>query len=264
LDAADCVDKDFWRFLRREILREHPNFFFLGEIIHGDYREWANAEMFDSTTNYVAYKGLWSSLNDRNYFEIAYTLDQQFDEAGAYRHLPMYNFLDNHDVNRIVNQLHNPAHLPLAYAMLFTIPGFPSLYYGSEIGIRGARDDFSDKALRPFFDPSHGQDTWDHALLTFIQHLSQFRKTSPALQFGNYRQILLASEQFVYLREIAEERILVVFNASDQAQTLTLPLLHFSGQAVDLLDASYQTFINSQAQVWLPQNSVRILQLGND
>ena len=85
-----------------------PNFFFLGEIIHGDYREWANTEMFDSTTNYVAYKGLWSSLNDRNYFEIAYTLDQQFGEAGAYRHLPMYNFLDNHDVNRIVNQLHNP------------------------------------------------------------------------------------------------------------------------------------------------------------
>ncbi len=264
LDAADCVDKDFWRFLRREILREHPNFFFLGEIIHGDYREWANTEMFDSTTNYVAYKGLWSSLNDRNYFEIAYTLDQQFGEAGAYRHLPMYNFLDNHDVNRIVNQLHNPAHLPLAYAMLFTIPGFPSLYYGSEIGIRGARDDFSDKALRPFFDPSHGQDTWDHALLTFIQHLSQFRKTSPALQFGNYRQILLASEQFVYLRETAEERILVVFNASDQAQTLTLPLLHFSGQAVDLLDASYQTSIHNQAQVWLPQNSVRILQLRND
>ena len=147
--------------------------------------------------------------------------------------------------------------------MLFTIPGFPSLYYGSEIGIHGARDDFSDKALRPFFDPSHGQDTWDHALLTFIQHLSQFRKTSPALQFGNYRQILLASEQFVYLRETAEERILVVFNASDQAQTLTLPTLHFSGQAVDLLDASYQTSIHNQAQVWLPQNSVRILQLRN-
>ena len=263
LDAADCVEKDFWRFLRSEILRESPDFFFLGEIIHGDYRDWANAEMFDSTTNYVAYKGLWSSLNDRNYFEIDYTLDQQFGEAGAYQELPMYNFLDNHDVNRVASQLHTPAHLPLAYAMLFTIPGFPSLYYGSEIGMTGARDDFSDKALRPFFDPSQGKELWDHSLLAFIQHLSQIRKTNSALQKGTYQKILVAAEQFAYLRENAEQRILVLFNASDQTHTLTLPMLHFSGQAMDLLDSSFHASINSQAQIWLPQNSVRILQLRN-
>lgn len=263
LDAADCVDKDFWKFLRREITREFPDFFFLGEIIHGDYRDWANPEMFDSTTNYTAYKGIWSSLNDRNYFEIAYTLNQQFGDPGNYKDLPMYNFLDNHDVNRIASQLQTSAHLPLAYAMLFCMPGFPSLYYGSEVGLQGARDDFSDQALRPFFDPMHGQELWNQALLHFIQTLAQIRKSNSALQVGDYQQLLVASEQFVFLRQSADQSIMIAFNANENDQMLNLPHMNIEGEAFDLLDPNYNVHLHSQAQLYLPKNSVRILQLRN-
>ena len=64
--------------------------------------------MLDSVTNYECYKGLYSSLVERNYFEIAYALNRQFGPDGIYRGLPLYNFADNHDVNRVASSLRNP------------------------------------------------------------------------------------------------------------------------------------------------------------
>jgi len=76
----------------------------MGEVVHGDYRQWANPGALDSVTNYEAYKGLFSSLNDCNYFEIAYALQRQFGAGGLYTGLPLYNFVDNHDVDRVVSR----------------------------------------------------------------------------------------------------------------------------------------------------------------
>ena len=64
-----------------------PDFWLMGEVVHGDYRSWANPQMLDSVTNYECYKGLYSSLAEKNYFEIAYALNRQFGEGG---HLPRY------------------------------------------------------------------------------------------------------------------------------------------------------------------------------
>ena len=261
LDAADCVDKDFWRFLRKEILQDHPDFFFLGEIIHGDYRDWANDDMFQSTTNYAAYKGLWSSLNDKNYFEIAYALNQQFGTMGEYAHLPMYNFVDNHDVNRAASQLTNPTHLYLLYGMLFTMPGFPSLYYGSEVGLRGELSQISDDALRPFFDPLQGQDSWDHQLFESIKKFAAIRKNSKALKYGIYQEVSITSEQFAYVRHFEEDTILVVFNAS--AQDCDVPIQNWRGanQMTDILNNGEEFHIHQGATVSVPKEWLRILRV---
>ena len=106
----------------------------MGEIIHGDYNRWANPEMLDSVTNYECYKGIYSSHNDKNYFEIAYSLNRQFGDGGIYKNIYTYNFVDNHDVNRLASVLRNPEHLENVYTLLFTMPGAPSVYYGSEWG----------------------------------------------------------------------------------------------------------------------------------
>ena len=53
----------------------------MGEVIHGDYSRWANDEMLHTTTNYECYKGLYSSHNDRNYFEIAHSFRRQFEKV---------------------------------------------------------------------------------------------------------------------------------------------------------------------------------------
>ena len=139
LDVADCLDMDFQKELATFCKSRRPDFWLMGEVIHGDYRKWVNPETLDSVTNYVAYKGLYSSHLDKNYFEIAYTLKRQFGEDGLYRDLPLYVFADNHDVNRVASRLKNPAHLYPLYCLLFTMPGVPSIYYGSEWGIEGER-----------------------------------------------------------------------------------------------------------------------------
>jgi glycosidase len=132
---------------------------------HGDYKRLLSSDKLHSVTNYQLYKGLWSSLNDLNMFELAYTLDEQ---RAKYAHHQLFTFVDNHDVTRAASVLKNPAHLRLLYALLFAVPGIPCLYYGSEWGATGVKQrGASDEALRPAFDaPS------TNALSGFIAHLS--------------------------------------------------------------------------------------------
>ena len=128
LDAADCIDKEFFKQLKVYTQGLKKDFWLMGEIIHGDYKMWANPDMMHSVTNYECWKGIYSSHNDKNYFEIAHSLRRQFAKGGIYENLRLYNFLDNHDVNRIASLLKNPADLENAYTMLFCMPGIPSVY----------------------------------------------------------------------------------------------------------------------------------------
>ncbi|MCU7500706.1 MAG: alpha-amylase, partial [Ignavibacteria bacterium] len=132
LDAADCIDMKFLQDLALVTKHKKKDFWLMGEIIHGDYRRWVNSQTLDSVTNYECYKGLYSSLNDKNYFEIAYSLNRQFGTGGMYRNMPLYAFADNHDVNRIASIIKDPVHIYPLYCLLFTMPGVPSVYYGSE------------------------------------------------------------------------------------------------------------------------------------
>lgn len=127
LDAADVMDHGFLQELSAFCRELRPDFWLMGEVVHGDYRQWANSRELDSVTNYEAYKSLYSSFNDANFFEIAYALNRQSGESGIYRGLKLYNFVDNHDVNRIASQLKNQAHLYPLYALYFTTPGIPSI-----------------------------------------------------------------------------------------------------------------------------------------
>lgn len=149
LDAADCVDFDFFRTLKGFVKEKNPDFWLMGEIIHGDYARWANPDMLDSVTNYECWKGLWSSHNDKNYFEIAHSLHRQCGPGGIYRNITLYNFADNHDVDRLASKLKDPAHIYNLYTLLYTMPGVPSIYYGSEWAIKGERTKFSDAPPAP-------------------------------------------------------------------------------------------------------------------
>lgn len=144
LDAADRLDLGFQRDLARHLRARRPDFWLMGEVVHGDYRHWANPETLDATTNYECYKGLYSSHNDRNYFEIAYSLDRQSGPEGIYRDLALYTFADNHDVDRVASRLRDPAHLYPLHALLFTMPSVPSVYCGGEWGLPGRKAPDSD------------------------------------------------------------------------------------------------------------------------
>jgi len=215
IDTADVIDLGFLHDLAAVAREAHPDCWLMGEVVHDDYRAWTVPGMLDSCTNYECFKGLYSSFNDRNMHEIAWSLNRQSGPDGIYRDLRLYNFADNHDVNRVTSLLHREEDLALLYALLFTIPGVPSIYYGSEWGLRGEKINGQDRALRPALalppSPDLNLQPW---LATYIALLAEIRQDSPALTNGDYRQVHVASEQLAFSRCADHDVAVVVVNAA--------------------------------------------------
>lgn len=237
LDVADCLDFDFMHALHDYCQQLRPDFWLMGEVVHGDYRQWANPSTLDSVTNYEAYKGLYSSLADKNYFEIAYGLNRQFGPGGIYPQLPLYNFVDNHDVNRVASYLGNPAHLYPLYLLLFTMPGVPSIYYGSEWGLEGKRTAYSDQALRPDLDLQTMEHSTKHPRLAGdIARLAGIRKSLPALRYGEYNQLHVAPQQYAFARFTQSEYVVVLLNAADAPANFEMNVPARFTRAADVLN----------------------------
>ena len=245
LDVAYLLDEDFMRELNAFCRSLRPDFWLLGEMVHGDYRRLANAEMLDSVTNYEAYKGLYSSLVDKNYFEIAYALKRQFGAGGLYANLPLYNFIDNHDVNRVASNLGDPAFLYPLYLLLFTMPGVPSIYYGSEWGIQGQRTPEDDRSLRPCLELEEMRRSAPQPRLPgVISQLASLRAAHPALRCGSYEQLHVAHEQLAFLRQSDDESLVIMLNASAEQSTFELNLPFEAASAVDMLNGNQRFDIN--------------------
>ena len=235
----------------------------MGEVVHGDYRRWVNPQNLDSVTNYEAYKGLYSSLAEANYFEIAYALNRQFGPSGLYAGLPLYNFADNHDVDRVASKLGNPAHLYPLYLLLFTMPGVPSIYYGSEWGLEGRRTSHSDAALRPNLDLAEMQRSTAHPhLVDDISRLIEVRKSLPALRHGDYTQLHVASQQQAFTRATPEQTVVVLLNSADTPAAMTVTVQAGFGEAVDVLNGDERFSIqNGRLQLEIPAGWGRVLRL---
>ena len=236
LDVAYCLSEDYLRQLRSFTNGLKPDFVLMGETLHGDYNRWMNDQMCHSVTNYECYKGLWSSFNSMNLFEIGHSLQRQFgpEQWTLYRGKHLLSFLDNHDVTRIASMLNDPKHLVPAYGILFGMPGVPALYYGSEWGIQGRKDQ-GDDALRPALEKPEWNDLTDH-----IAALAKARKESPALCNGSYRNVVLTNRQIIFERCWENERVLVAVNADSVPYTA-----HFdarAGRATDLITGKPHDF----------------------
>ncbi len=237
LDVADCLDMDFMRELRAFCSARRPDFWLMGEVVHGDYRQWVNPDMLHSVTNYECYKGLYSSHVDKNYFEIAYSLNRQFGAGGLYEGLPLYNFADNHDVSRVASMLTDPAHLYPLYCLLFTMPGVPSLYYGSEWGLAGQKDSYTDRPLRPQLDMAAVRTAPHPDLARALERLATIRRQSPALKYGGYRQLYVSHEQLAFIRQTPDEQVIVVVNAAEKPALVSFEAPEIAGrQLVDWLN----------------------------
>ncbi len=209
LDVAYCLDENFLKELRCHCKGIREDFWLMGETLHGDYNKWANPEMLDSVTNYECYKGLFSSFNDMNMFEIAYSMNRQFGSEHwcIYRGKHLYCFLDNHDVSRIATILKNKEHLKPAYALLFTMPGIPSVYYGSEYGWEADKKDGDDGLRVPYTEQENTE------LTDFISKLAKFHTESKALCYGSYRQLQLQNHFYAFARECDGDTVVAMINA---------------------------------------------------
>ena len=236
LDVAYCLDENFVRELRAFCDSLKPDFFLVGEMLHGDYNRLMNDSMLHSATNYECYKGLFSSFNSMNMFEIIHSLLRQFGPENwtLYRGKHLLCFVDNHDVSRIASNLTNEQHLPLIYALCFGMPGIPCVYYGSEWGAKANKSE-GDPALRACFDAPVEND-----LTAWISKLAAAKKASNALNYGDFRSVVLTNRQCIFERKTDSERVLVAINADNVPYTA-----HFDagcGTAVDLITGNMHDF----------------------
>jgi len=237
LDVAYLLEMDFLRELNAFCRALKPDFWLLGEVVHGNYANWANPQTLDSVTNYEAYKGLYSSLLDKNYFEIAYSLNREFGPHGLYQDILLYNFADNHDVERVASKLADPVQLPPLYLLLFTMPGVPSIYYGSEWGLTGQRTPQDDSALRPCLELETMQQSAPQPKLPqAITRLAALRAALPAMRCGAYRQLSVAHEQLAFARFTDSQYVVVLLNASSQPADFDIQLPLDASHALDRLN----------------------------
>ncbi|MCF0133036.1 MAG: alpha-amylase [Blautia sp.] len=263
LDAADVLDFDFMKVLRQTANTVKADFWLMGEVIHGDYARWANADTLHSVTNYHLHKALYSCHNDHNYFETAHTVRRLNNMGG--NGLRLYNFVDNHDVERIYTKLNNKAHYTPANVLLYTLPGIPSIYYGSEFGIEGRKERGSDDSLRPYINLADHADAVTHNPCTrVIARLGKARQQLKALAYGSYNEHLLTTTQYAFSRSFEGQNVLVTVNNADNSFHMNLPACGIpsyigilTGQRlVAENDQVHLELSGNSGEVWVPEGSI--------
>ena len=262
LDAADVMDFDYMKALRQVANEVKPDFWLMGEVIHGNYSRWANDGTLHSVTNYMLHKALYSAHNDHNYFEVAHTIKYVSGMVGD--RLKLYTFVDNHDVERIYTKLRNKAHFLPVHIMLYTLPGIPSVYYGSEFGIEGRKERNSDDSLRPALC----YDDYKDAIKTnpytkIISALGKIRQNAPALCYGDYKELELQTTHFAYERTLGNESVIVTVNNSDSDVNMTLRCGSFnkyvgalSGEEIAVSDGCICVQVPANGgEIWISEGS---------
>lgn len=237
LDVAYLLPDWFLDELRHFTDNLKPDFFLLGEVLGGDYNRLLQDGRLHSCTNYECRKGLYSSFQSMNLFEIGYSLNRQFgnDPWTLYQGKHLLSFVDNHDVDRVASLLTDEKQLYPLYGLMFGMPGIPCLYYGSEWGAKGTKHGGSDRDLRPSFE----QPLWNE-LTEKLSKLSLAHAKSDALCYGSYRQVLQTNRQLIFERKTEKERVLVAINASEER--FHADFNAECGCAVDLIDGSDHDF----------------------
>lgn len=262
LDAADVLDFSYMQMMRRIANEVKPDFWLMGEVIHGDYTRWVNGDTLHCVTNYHLHKALYSGHNDHNYFEIAHTV-KRLDEMEGNRPdgLKLYNFTDNHDVERIYTKLNNKRHFIPVHILMYTLPGVPSVYYGSEFGIEGQKQRGSDDSLRPAISyEQYINSTEKNDLTNLISRLGEIRLEAKALSYGDYKELFLTTGQYAFARNYNGKSVLVTVNNSNDDFVMNLSTQNtgeyvggLSGEHVSVKDGHISVNVKGNSgEIWLP------------
>jgi len=230
LDAAYSVDTGFWARVIPAIRDRHPNAWFLGEVIHGDHSRFVASSGVDATTQYELWKAIWSSIKDRNFFELDWALNRH---NGFLAHFTPNTFIGNHDVTRIASVIGSDGAV-MALAILLTLGGIPSIYYGDEQGFTGIKEERTggDDAIRPAFPdtPSELAD-WGQNVHRAHQDLIGLRRRNPWLVTATTTPLHLENTRYTY-RAAARDGSNHLDVAIDIAGTPSLVIKNASGHVL--------------------------------
>lgn len=212
LDAAYVVPQSFWARVLPRVRHMHPDAWFLGELIHGDYSAVVDNAGFDSATQYELWKAIWSSLNDGNFYELDWALQRH---NGFLANFAPLTFIGNHDVTRIASRLENRKHLAHALAILMTVGGIPSLYAGDEFGFHGVKEERfgGDDEVRPQFgSPPYQLDGRGVQVWALHQYLIGLRRRHPWLHEATTTALRLDNRHYIYQTHHGDDALIIALN----------------------------------------------------
>ncbi|PPA72355.1 alpha-amylase family glycosyl hydrolase [Jeotgalibacillus proteolyticus] len=220
LDTVKHVPVDFWEGFSQEVKSVKDDFYLLGEVYDTDIRkiaEYADTGI-DGFVDFPLAEQMRGSFQNVdqdtsrlfNYWEY----NQQFFPDPYV----MGTFIDNHDMSRftylaVENNMLPVTRWELATAFMFTVPGIPIMYYGSEIALNGGEDP-DNRQLMNF--------NLDEDLKNYIGEVGRLRQELPALTRGTLEVLHNDDGMLVYKREYEDETAVIAINNTSQTQTVTL------------------------------------------
>ena len=240
-DTMAYVPRAFMQQWSAALRRQFPHLEAVGEVYNGDVTVTSffqgGQARFDGVDTGVA------SLYD---FPLYYPIRRAFAQGQSLRevvsmlgHDSLYprperlmTFLGLHDVDRFMNeQGATPAGLELAQTFLLTTRGIPMLYYGDELAMTGGGDPDNRRDFPGGWpaDPANafdaqGRTPAQQAVWTHVQTLARLRAASPALRRGALTTLYAADQQYVYVRTLGTDAVVVALNNDAKPATLTFPI----------------------------------------
>ena len=223
LDAAYAVPRRFWADVLSRVRIRHPHAYVFGEIIHGDYTGFVRETGVDAVTQYELWKAIWSALNDRNFFELAWALNRH---NRILEDFAPVTFVGNHDVTRLASRLNNERHIPHALAILLTCGGTPSIYAGDEQAFRGIKENGAggDDAIRPAFPAMPNQLApfgWN--IYRLHQMLIRLRRQNSWLHRSRTKIVHLTNAQITFEVGNGEQHLVVALNLNGAPSSQPAP-----------------------------------------
>ncbi|MFH2103841.1 MAG: glycoside hydrolase family 13 protein [Chloroflexota bacterium] len=236
LDVPDEIgDDSFWQEFRRRVKLVNPDAYIVGEIWHESQR-WLQGDQFDAVMNYLLTGALIGFLlgdqiddellSTGDYHKYLRPLDapafaDRIDHLlGLYppeiNHV-QFNLLDSHDTPRFITSAQGDSSaLRLGLLFLFTFPGAPCIYYGTEIGLDGGKDPDCRKAFP--WDCTR----WDLSLLEFTRSLTALRHQQPALRRGSFQRLYATDEVYAFGRKLDPDALVVIINTATSTRVVDI------------------------------------------
>lgn len=140
-DVGNEVSHRFLKRVREHLKKIKPDIYLLGEIWH-DASQWLAGDEYDSVMNYPLMSDIHDFFLDQTMGkeEFEYMVNRCYTMYMQQNNNVLFNLLDSHDTERLMNRFHDLDKFYQQLAVLFTLPGSPCIYYGTEIAMEGGFD----------------------------------------------------------------------------------------------------------------------------
>jgi len=226
MDVTPWKSDDFWRDWRKELKKDYPECFTIAEVWF-DASKYFTGDMYDSTMNYIFRSAALNFAGGGSAKLTGDSLEMLRENYPKPVFCRLMNLVSSHDVARALFELGYKKYgatnydetrkkLLLCFALQFTYPGAPTIYYGDEVGMTGGADPMN---RGPFPWKEDGCNYGDFSLVDVVKEFSRIRRENPVLVGGDIRMLPGDRNLLAYVRTDSSSKILVVMNNDKEPKT---------------------------------------------